>query len=239
MEKASPLGSPAPLAQGARHTLLVVDDEQVFRDMLAELFGQDYRVLLAGNGLEALEIVERTRPDLILLDILMPGMDGFQTCLRLRQMEETQDIPVIFLTSKREPETETFGLELGADDFVAKPFNKEVLKARVRKRLGAGGPEAPSEVTQLDDYEIHWDRQEATRGEERIPLTVKEIRLLRLLVQNQGRVLTRDTILHKIWSDTFITDRTIDSHIKELRKKIPPLTRRIKTVYGMGYRLDT
>jgi len=239
MEKASPLGSPAPLAPDTRRALLVVDDEPAFRDMLAELFGQEYRVLLASNGLEALEVVERTRPDLILLDIMMPAMDGFQTCLRLRQMEETQDIPVIFLTSKREPETETFGLELGADDFVGKPFNKEVLKARVRKRLGTGGPAAPSEVTALDDYEIHWDRQEATRGAEHIPLTVKEIRLLRLLFQNQGRVLTRDTILQKIWSDTFITDRTIDSHIKELRKKIPPLTRRIKTVYGMGYRLDT
>jgi DNA-binding response OmpR family regulator len=222
-----------------QRTLLIVDDEQVFRDSLSELFGQEFRILLATNGQEALELVENARPDLILLDILMPGMDGFQTCLRLRQMEETRSIPVIFLTSKREPETETFGLELGADDFVAKPFSKEVLKARVRKRLGSATSEAQPEVTQLDDYEIHWDRQEATRGGERIPLTVKEIRLLRLLVQNQGRVLTRDTILHKIWSDTFITDRTIDSHIKELRKKIPPLTRRIKTVYGTGYRLDT
>ena len=238
MEKTSPFGTLAPLSPESKRTLLIVDDEQVFRDTLSEMFGQEFLIQLATNGAEALEAVERKKPDLILLDILMPGMDGFQTCLRLRQMEETQGIPVIFLTSKREPETETFGLELGADDFVAKPFNREVLKARVRKRLGDRGPQGQPEVTQLDEYAIHWDRQEATRGEERIPLTVKEIRLLRLLVQNEGRVLTRDTILHKIWSDTFITDRTIDSHIKELRKKIPPLTRRIKTVYGMGYRLD-
>ena len=218
------------------HTLLIVDDEPLFRDSLREIFSGEYAVHLASNGREALELVEQVRPDLILLDILMPGMDGFQTCLRLRQMEHK--IPVIFLTSKHEPETETFGLELGAEDFVVKPFNKEVLKARVKKRLGVHQETAEPEVTQLDEYEIHWDRQEATRGEEKIPLTVKEIRLLRLLVQNQGRVLTRDAILHKIWSDTFITDRTIDSHIKELRKKIPPLTRRIKTVYGTGYRLD-
>ena len=221
-----------------QHSLLIVDDEPVFREALQAVFTPEYAVRVACDGREALALIEEARPDLILLDILMPGMDGFQTCLRLRQMEHTRRIPVIFLTSKREPETETFGLELGADDFIAKPFNKDVLKARVRKRLGAQQEPKDEELTRLDEYEIHWDRQEATRGEERIPLTVKEIRLLRLLVQNQGRVLTRDAILDKIWSDTFITDRTIDSHIKELRKKIPPLSRRIKTVYGTGYRLD-
>jgi two-component system alkaline phosphatase synthesis response regulator PhoP len=224
--------------ESIRPVLLVVDDEPVFRDALRHIFSDDFELHTANTGREALELVETIHPNLIILDILMPGMDGFQTCLRLRQMEHTRHIPVIFLTSKHEPETETFGLELGADDFIAKPFNKEVLKARVKKRLGTRQDQGEPEVTELDEYEIHWDRQEAVCGDDRIPLTVKEIRLLRLLVQNQGRVLTRDAILHKIWSDTFITDRTIDSHIKELRKKIPPLTRRIKTVYGTGYRLD-
>lgn len=218
--------------------LLIVDDEQEFREALAAVFADEYEVHLATNGKEALALLDTVAADLILLDIVMPGMDGFQTCLRLRQMEHTRQIPVIFLTSKLEPETETFGLELGADDFVTKPFNRDVLRARVKKRLGYAAAPDGAETTELEDYTIHWDRQEATCGDRQIPLTVKEIRLLRLLVQNKGRVLTRDAILQKIWSDTFITDRTIDSHIKELRKKIPPLTKRIKTVYGTGYRLD-
>ena len=218
-------------------TLLIVDDDPAMRETLNTIFAGDYNVHLASNGRDALDCVDSVRPDLVILDIMMPGMDGLQTCLRLRQMEQTRHTPVIFLTSKREPETESFGLELGADDFVTKPFSTEVLKIRVKKRL-SGGTDAPTEITNMDDYEIHWDRQEVIHGEERIPLTVKESRLLRLMVQNKGRVLTRDTILQKIWADTYITDRTIDSHIKELRKKIPPLGKRIKTIYGTGYRLD-
>lgn len=222
----------------SRQTLLVVDDDPVMREALEAIFSEEYDVHLATNGTEALEKAGSMHPDLVLLDIMMPGMDGFQTCLRLRRMEETRNTPVIFLTSKREPETESFGLELGADDFIAKPFNTEVLKIRVKKRLAGTHDDTQSEVTTIDDYEIHWDRQEAIHGEERIPLTVKESRLLRMMVENRGRVLTRDAILQKIWSDTYITDRTIDSHIKELRKKIPPLGKRIKTIYGTGYRLD-
>ncbi|MEE8556007.1 MAG: response regulator, partial [bacterium] len=135
--------------------LLIVDDEQEFREALATVFADEYEVHLATNGKEALALLDTVAADLILLDIVMPGMDGFQTCLRLRQMEHTRQIPVIFLTSKLEPETETFGLELGADDFVTKPFNRDVLRARVKKRLGDAAAPDGAETTELEDYTIH------------------------------------------------------------------------------------
>ena len=218
--------------------LLIVDDEQENRVALQELFGAEFEVHSANDGVEALEKAAALQPQLILLDIVMPRMDGFQACLKLRQNEATRHIPIIFLTSKKEPETETFGLELGADDFVGKPFNREVLKARVNRRLGATGRDPLGEYTDLEDCRIYWERQEAARGDERIPLTAKEMGLLRLFVENRGRLLTRNTILDKVWSDTYITDRTIDSHVKELRKKLPPMARLLKTIYGSGYRLD-
>jgi DNA-binding response OmpR family regulator len=221
-----------------RKTLLVVDDEKENRDALAAIFSEEFEVHQAKDGLEGLKLAAELNPALIILDVLMPRMDGFQTCLRLRQQEGTQRIPIIFLTSKSEPEAESFGLDLGADDFVVKPVNKEVLKARVKKRLTGRAPDPTGEVTRLGDWEVFWDRQEVGHDEERIPLTAKEAGLLRLFVENRGRVLSRNMILERIWSDTYITDRTIDSHIKELRKKIPPMTKLLKTVYGSGYRLD-
>lgn len=218
--------------------LLIVDDEQENRNALTSIFESDFEVHTAGDGLAGLRLASEVQPDLIILDIMMPRMDGFQVCLRLRQDEKTRQIPIIFLTSKTEPETESFGLELGADDFVVKPFNKEVLKARVNKRLGVHAGQSVGEVTELGDCKVYWERQEATNGNEHIPLTTKEIGLLRLFVVNRGRLLTRNMILEKIWSDTYITDRTIDSHIKELRKKLPPMAKMLKTIYGSGYRLD-
>ncbi|HKI99020.1 MAG TPA: response regulator transcription factor [bacterium] len=221
-----------------RKRLLIVDDEPENRTALTDIFSAEFDVHTANDGQEALDKAAVLRPDLIILDIVMPRMDGFQACLKLRQAEDTKHVPIIFLTSKNQPETESFGLDLGADDFVGKPFNREVLKARVNKRLGAQQRDPLGEYTELEDCRVYWERHEAACGDERIPLTAKEIGLLRLFVENQGRLLTRNMILDKVWSDTYITDRTIDSHVKELRRKIPPMARLLKTVYGSGYRLD-
>lgn len=222
----------------AQQKILIVDDEKDFRTAISAVFASDFECHTANDGVEALEMVEEVAPDIILLDIRMPRLDGFQTCLRLRQNEKTRHIPIIFLTTLNEPQTESFGLDLGADDFVTKPFNADVLRARVKKRLNGGGKDAVGERTNLESYVILWDRQEATHDDETIFLTTKEINLLRLFVQNPGRVLSRNLILEKVWSDTYITDRTIDSHVKELRKKLPPLVHMLRTVYGSGYRLD-
>ena len=218
--------------------ILVVDDEAENRAALEDIFKPEFDVVTAKDGLEALERIDEIKPDLVLLDILMPRLDGLQTCHRLRQREETKHIPVVFLTSKNEPQTEVFGLDLGADDFIPKPFNKDVLRARVKKRLNGAPAVRVDEVTTLGEFEVHWSRQEARHGDATIPLTTKEIGMLRLFVENKGRVLSRDVILEKVWAETYITDRTIDSHVKELRKKIPPLGKLLKTVYGSGYRLD-
>lgn len=221
-----------------RKRLLIVDDEQENRRALSDVFGADFEVHTANDGVEALSVAAEVGPDLIILDIMMPRMDGFQACLKLRQSEATQHIPIIFLTSRNQPETETFGLDLGADDFVGKPFNMEVLRARVNKRLGAVPRDPLGDYTDVGDCRVFWDRQEAACGDERIALTTKEMGLLRLFVENKGRLLTRNMILERVWSDTYITDRTIDSHVKELRRKLPPMATLLKTVYGSGYRLD-
>ena len=221
-------------------TVLAVEDNRAFLRLLELMLRKaGYEVLLAESAVRAAEVLEEHIPDAILLDIMMPRMDGFQACLKLRQGDATRLTPIILLTSKNQPETETFGLDLGADDFVAKPFNRDVLKARVNKRLGATLRDPLGEFTDLVDCRIYWERQEAARGEERIPLTTKEIGLLRLFVENRGRLLTRNLILDKVWSDTYITDRTIDSHIKRLRKKFRALDSsfvQIETLYGVGYR---
>lgn len=184
--------------------LLIVDDEKENRDALVDIFSSEFVVETAKDGQEALEKAILVEPDLIILDIIMPRMDGFQACLKLRQHEKTRRVPIIFLTSKTEPETESFGLELGADDFVMKPFNKEVLKTRVNKRLSGSIKDDIGEVTEMGNFEIHWDRQEAIHGEDHIPLTTKEIGLLRLFVENQGRLMSRSAILEHVWSDTYI-----------------------------------
>lgn len=231
--------APGPNAKPAKSDkrILIVDDEEENRQALCDLLSDEYEVHQAKDGLEALACVAKIKPHLVLLDIIMPRMDGLQTCLRLRQNEDTRTLPVIFLTTKNEPSTEAFGLELGADDFIPKPFNKDVLKARIKKRL-QGGSTPVGEVTTIGEYKIHWSRQEASIGDSYIPLTAKEAGMLRLFVENPSRVLTRDIILERVWAETYITDRTIDSHIKELRKKVPPLAKMLKTVYGTGYRLD-
>ncbi|MDH4224073.1 MAG: response regulator transcription factor [Deltaproteobacteria bacterium] len=222
----------------SKPTLFVVDDQPENLELIREVFQDEFEVHTAGNGHEALENIPKANPRLIILDVMMPKMDGFQVCLRLRQMEELKNTPIIFLTSKTEPEAEVFGLDLGANDFVIKPFNKDVLKARVRKQLDEAAADTLSDTIWFDDFEINWDRHEVVHTGDTTPLTTKEVQLLQLFVQNKGKVLSRGTILEKIWADTYITDRTIDSHIKEIRKKIPPLIRRIKTVYGSGYRMD-
>jgi two-component system alkaline phosphatase synthesis response regulator PhoP len=222
----------------SRKKLLVVDDEPENRTALEDIFRDEYQVITAKDGLEALERIQETIPDLVLLDILMPRLDGLQTCHRMRQKEEMRGVPIVFLTSKNEPQTEVFGLDLGADDFIAKPFNKDVLKARVKKRLNGVPGAIVDQVTALGEFNVHWSRQEARNGDAVVPLTTKELGMLRLFVENKGRVLSRDVILEKVWAETYITDRTIDSHVKELRKKIPPLGKLLKTIYGSGYRLD-
>ncbi len=219
--------------------ILIVDDEQDNLELIKDIFVSEYDVRVASNGEKAIEIALEWHPDLILLDVVMPNLDGFQVCLKLRQKSAMRGVPIIFLTNKNDPASESFGLELGAEDFITKPFDKEVLKSRVKKRIGILFPKTYIENTEIGDCVVLWDRQEVQLPDkEQLPLTSKEAALLRMLVDNNARVLTREKILEELWDDTYITDRTIDTHVKDLRKKIPPLAKLLKTIYGAGYRLD-
>ncbi len=219
--------------------ILIVDDEQDNLELIKALFIKEYDIRLAKDGEQGVLMAEQWQPDLILLDVVMPGLDGFQACLKLRKQSATRKIPIVFLTNKNDPASESFGLELGAEDFIAKPFDKEVLKSRIKKRIGALQSLGTIQNTEIGDCCILWDRQEVQLANKRqIPLTSKETSLLRMMVENRSRVLSREKILEQIWTDTYITDRTIDTHVKDLRKKIPPLVQLLKTIYGVGYRLD-
>ncbi len=235
----------ATTSSGGQFSVLVVDDDPENREIIRDVLHDVYVLHFAFDGQQAIKMAQTVRPHLILLDVVMPVMDGMQSCLRLKQNPQTANIPVIFLTTKNDPQTEAFGLDLGAEDFMTKPFNAEVLRLRIKRRLefqtGSIAPSAPEineEITQIGVYELFWERHEARGNNECISLTTKEMELLRLLVCNQGRVLTRERILEEIWPQTYVTDRTIDSHVKEMRKKFPPLVTMLKTIYGSGYRLD-
>ena len=238
---------PHPLALGRRKPpdtggqmagtkVLIVEDDADFQALIQSWLEEEgYEVHTAANGWEGLQLFAEVRPHLTITDVRMPAMDGFQLISRIR---EISDAHVLAFTAFGDTENTVRGLELGADDFVVKPFNKEVLKTRVKKRLSGVSRDSVGEITEMGEFAIHWERHEAIHGEEHIPLTTKEIGLLKLFVENEGKLLSRSAILERVWADTYITDRTIDSHVKELRKKLPPLTKFLKTIYGSGYRLD-
>jgi two-component system response regulator ChvI len=221
---------------------LVDDDENIRTSVAMALEAHGYAVSPYRDGLEALDGVARERPDLMILDIKMPRLDGFETLKRLRLFS---DIPVIILTSKDEEIDEVLGFNLGADDYVRKPFSQRLLLERIRAILRRAGPvEAGAAVSDKTiargdlvlDPERH---QSAWRGED-VKLTVTEFLLLQALAQRPGVVKTRDNLMDAAYTeDVFVDDRTIDSHIKRLRKKfrdVDPEFDAIETLYGIGYR---
>ncbi|HVN55003.1 MAG TPA: response regulator transcription factor [Anaerolineaceae bacterium] len=232
--------------------ILVVEDELTLQETLAyNLKRQGYDVEAVGDGLAALEAARHDHPDLILLDIMLPGMDGFEVCRILRQEMNT---PILMLTARDEEIDRVVGLELGADDYISKPFSMRELMARVKARLrlvrlireevgnqttggsGFGG------ALNFEDLTLDLNRRELRLNGLPIPLKPKEFDLLAFLAQHKGQVLTREFILEKVWGWDYIGDsRTVDVHVRWLREKIEPdpaSPRRIITVRGAGYRFD-
>ena len=220
-------------------TILVVDDEarivKLVRDYLTRA---GFDVLEARDGDRALTMARVERPDLIILDLMLPGVDGLDICRRLRQ---ESDVPIIMLTARVEEADRIVGLELGADDYVTKPFSPGELVARVRATLRrASGELGPSTMLRAGDVELDTASLTVTVAEEPVDLTPTEFQLLAALVRQPGRIFTREQLLEAVHGVAFDGyDRSVDSHVKNLRRKIesdPRQPRCIQTVYGVGYR---
>lgn len=222
--------------------ILIVDDEEPIQELLKfNLEKEGYTVLVAYDGPSALKTVEEKRPDLVILDVMLPGMDGMEVCNQLRQNSKSRDIPVIMLTAKVEEIDKVLGLELGADDYLTKPFSPRELLARIRARLRRIKPQTQENELVRGDLKIDLNRfQVLVRGEE-AELTPKEFELLRVLATHPGKVYSRDELLEQVWGYEYSGDtRTVDVHVRHLRQKVerdPSNPEYIETLRGIGYRL--
>jgi len=226
-------------------TILVVDDEQSYRDALSvALEREGFQVELAADGAEAIERFEVSRPALVLLDVMLPQISGIDVCRELRSRSR---VPIIMVTARSAEIDAVVGLEVGADDYVSKPFRLRELVARVRAQLrrNPNGDEAeliPTEVIDVGDVSLDAGRHEVFVRGELVALPLKEFELLELLLVNAGRVLTRDVLIDRIWGPNYFGDtKTLDVHIKRLRAKVeddPSHPARIVTVRGVGYRYE-
>jgi DNA-binding response OmpR family regulator len=222
--------------------LLVVDDDPTVSDVVRRYLERaGYAVTLAGDGPTALAAFERERPDLVVLDLMLPGIDGLEVCRRLRATEPT--LPVVMLTALGEESDRVLGLELGADDYVTKPFSPRELVLRVQSVLRRSAPAAPQDGGTLTDGDLTVDtgrRVARLRGTD-LALTVREFDLLVYLMRNPGKAFRRTELLEAVWGWTFGDHSTVTVHVRRLREKVeddPAEPRRIVTVWGVGYRYE-
>jgi two-component system phosphate regulon response regulator PhoB len=216
--------------------VLVVDDEKDVVEVVSHFLEEEgYTVHQAFDGEEALE---KASPDIdiIVLDIMLPGVDGYQVCKQLRSRVETETIPIIFLSAKTEEEDQVEGLMLGADDYLTKPVSPQVLVAHVKAVLRRSGVEESS-IIEVNNLTIYEDEYRAELDGEDLGLTLTEFELLRYLVRHPRKAFTRQQLLETIWKDAMmVTERTVDAHIKNLREKLGDFAKHIQTVRGVGYR---
>jgi len=222
--------------------ILIIEDEAPMRMALKDILeAEGHRALTATDGAAGLQSALDEKPDLILLDVMMPRLDGFALCAELRRLE--RHVPVLMLTAKGRVEDRVHGLDTGADDYLVKPFSTEELLARVRALLRRFQKQNKIAARlKLGEIEIDLARQTAFRGKKTLRLTAKEFSMLRLLTEAEGEPVTRERFLDVVWGYTaFPTTRTVDNHIASLRAKLeknPDAPRWIKTVHGVGYRLE-
>lgn len=223
----------------AKPTILVVDDEEDIRELVElNLRRESYGVLTCESGEQALEQVSAKTPDVIILDLMLPGIDGLEVCRRLKADPKTRPIAVVMLTAKGEEADIVTGLELGADDYVTKPFSGKVLVARVRRLLRRHrDDEDERAVVKIHELTIDSARHEVLVGGEAVVLTLTEFNILHTLAKRPGRVFTRYQIVDSIHgSDYLVTDRAVDVQIVSLRKKLGSCAQYVETVRGVGYR---
>lgn len=237
-----------------RRTILVIEDDEALRDTLVyNLRGEDYAVLTAADGVTGLDLARRQAVSLVLLDLMLPRLDGLEVCRQLRARPETAGTPILMLTARGEETDKVVGLELGADDYVTKPFGWAELRARIRALLRRGeqstigatnlpieGAPPEGRVLTAGDLRIDVDRHEVQRGEREIELPARLFDLLVYLVRNKGLVLTRDRLLQHVWGYDYAGDtRTVDVHVRWLRERVeddPAHPTLVQTVRGVGYR---
>lgn len=222
-------------------TILVVDDEKDILEMLKyNLEKEGHKVLTARDGKKALEQAAHL-PDLVLLDVMMPEMDGWEVCKQLKRTPRTAAIPVLFLTAKGTELDEVLGLELGADDYIVKPISVRTLLARVKaslRRRETRDTSPAEEILRINKLEINVPNYTARIGSKELSLTKREFETLAFLAQNRGRVISRDRLLAVVWGDDVqVIDRTIDVHISKIREKLGAYGEYIETVKGVGYRM--
>ena len=221
--------------------IAVIEDEKDLAGLLAfQLEKEGYRALTAHDGKSGFELVSSELPDLVLLDIMLPIISGIEVCKLLKKQKSTQGIPVIMLTAKGEEIDRVIGLEVGADDYVTKPFSIRELLLRIKVALRRVNPEGPSEqLLVLGPLSIDTSRCQATVDGAELVFTSTEYKLLCALAESRGRVLGRDHLLRQVWGHNTGTDtRTVDSHITRIRTKLGPCGDFIKTVRGFGYKME-
>jgi two-component system phosphate regulon response regulator PhoB len=223
-------------------TILVIEDERDLVELISfNLEKEGYRVITATEGSTGLETARNSLPDLILLDLMLPGINGTEICKILKKNEKTSRIPIIMLTAKGEEIDRVVGFEVGADDYVVKPFSNRELMLRIKAVLRRGDLDKPAEkIIRVGQLCIDTSRHRVTCGDEEIVLTTTEFKLLISLAERLGRVQSRDILLKNVWGYNYIGDtRTVDTHITRLRTKLGEAGDFIKTVRGFGYKMET
>ena len=224
----------------AKKILLVDDDTDITEFLGYNLEKEGYHVLKANNGPDAITIAKTEKPDLIVLDVMMPGMDGVETCLELKEIPIVQDAVMVFLTARNEDYSQIAGLEAGADDYISKPIKPRVFAAKVKSLLKRKNntTAVSSDKSEYGGIRLDRDKYLVEKDGERLSFPKKEFELLSLLMSKTGNVFSREIILNTIWGhDVIVGDRTIDVHIRKLREKLG--NQYIKTIKGVGYKFDS
>lgn len=223
--------------------ILIADDNEDIREVLGTyVVKEGFEPVVAKDGIEAVELFKKCNPAVVLLDIMMPGMDGYKVCQKIR---ETSDVPIILITAKGEDYERVMGLDIGADDYVVKPFSPSEVMARVRavlRRMGRINETSDKKVLTVGDLTINIEAYTVFVGAEKVPMTKKEVETMWILAENPSKVFTRDNLLDSLWGQDYFGDsRTVDSHIKRLRAKLDKVEHpdwEIKTIWGLGYKFE-
>ncbi|MBL7716809.1 MAG: response regulator transcription factor [Bdellovibrionales bacterium] len=222
-----------------KHRILVIEDNADTRRFLEAMLSKEFEVISAENAVIGIDYARNRSPSVILLDIMLPILSGYDACSLIKKDEKTKNIPVIFLSAKNAPTDITQGLTYGADDYIPKPFDYNELLARIKARLRKGNENVTSPIL-VGDLKIDPGLREAVFAGKKAQLTLTEFDILRCLASKAGSVVSREDILKEVWQEASgkTSDRTIDVHIRALRRKIPALTKHIISIYGVGYRYE-